>query len=45
MIPVISRRMVISIGNEVLKANDSNTLSEFGGTITLTDAFGSQWTG
>ena len=33
---VISRRMVISIGNGVLKANDPNTLSEFGGTITLT---------
>ena len=34
---VISRRMVISIGNGVLKANDPNTLSEFGGTITLTE--------
>ena len=29
--------MVISVGNGVLKANDSNTLSEFGGTITLTE--------
>ena len=30
---------VISIGNGVLKANDPNSLSEFGGgiTITLTD--------
>ena len=34
---VISRRMVICIGNGVLKANDPNTLSEFGGTITLTE--------
>ena len=34
---VISRRMVISIGNGVSKANDPNTLSEFGGTITLTE--------
>ena len=34
---VISRRMVISIGNGVLKANDPNTLSEFGGIITLTE--------
>ena len=34
---VISRRMVISIRNGVLKANDPNTLSEFGGTITLTE--------
>ena len=34
---VISRRMVISIGNKFLKANDPNTLSEFGRTITLTD--------
>ena len=32
---VISRRMVTSIGNGVLKANDPNTLSEFGGTITF----------
>ena len=29
--------MVISIGNGVLKANDPNALSEFGGTITLTE--------
>ena len=29
--------MVISIGNGVLKANDPNTLFEFGGTITLTE--------
>ena len=34
---VISRRMVNSIGNGVLKANDPNTLSGFGGTITLTE--------
>ena len=34
---VISRRMVISIVNKFLKANDPNTLSEFGRTITLTD--------
>ena len=34
---VISRRMVIFIGNGVLKANDPNTLSESGGTITLTE--------
>ena len=34
---VISRRMVISIGNGVLKANDPNTLSESGDTITLTE--------
>ena len=33
----ISRKMVISIGNGVLKAIDPNTLSEFGGHITLTD--------
>ena len=29
--------MVISIGNGVLKGNDPNSLSEFGGGITLTD--------
>ena len=34
---VISQKMVISIGNGVLKANDPNTLSQFGGGITLTD--------
>ena len=34
---VIARRMVISIGNGVLKANDPNTLFESGGTITLTE--------
>ena len=34
---VISRRTVISIGNGVLKDNDPNALSEFGGTITLTE--------
>ena len=34
---VITRRMVTSIGNGVLKTNDLNTLSEFGGTITLTE--------
>ena len=34
---VISRKMIISIGNGVLKANDPNSLSEFGGGITLID--------
>ena len=34
---VISRKMVISIGNGVLKANDLNNPPEFGGGITLTD--------
>ena len=34
---LISRRMVISIGNGVLKVNEPNTLSEFGGIITLTE--------
>ena len=34
---VISRKMVISIGNGVLKTNDPNNLSEFGGEIMLTD--------
>ena len=34
---VVSQKMVISIGNGVLKANESNSLSEFGGRITLTD--------
>ena len=29
--------MIISRSNGVLKANDPNTLSEFGGHITLTD--------
>ena len=29
--------MVISMGNGVLKANDANTLSEFGCHITFTD--------
>ena len=29
--------MVVSIGNGVLKANDPNNLSEFGGHITLTN--------
>ena len=32
----ISRKMVISIGNGMLKANDPNSLSEFGGRIMLT---------
>ena len=32
-----SRKIFSSIGNGVLKAKDSNTLSEFGGHITLTD--------
>ena len=36
----ISRKMVISIGKEVLKASDSNTLSEFGGHVTLRDNWG-----
>ena len=34
---VISQKMVISIGNGVLKANDPSSLSEFGDGITLTD--------
>ena len=34
---VISPKMVISIGDGVLKANDLNNLSEFGGGITFTD--------
>ena len=34
---VISRMLVISIGNGVLKTNDRNNLSEFGGEIMLTD--------
>ena len=34
---VIWRKMVISIGNGVLKSNDPKTLSEFGGQITLTE--------
>ena len=34
---VITRKMVISIGNGVLKANDPNNLSEFGREIMLTD--------
>ena len=34
---VVSRKMVISIGNGVLKANDPNSFSEFAGGITLTD--------
>ena len=34
---VISRKIFSSIGNGVLKANDSNALSEFGGHIALTD--------
>ena len=34
---VISRKMVISIGKGVLKANNPNSLSEFGGHVTLTD--------
>ena len=33
----ISRKMVISIGNGVLKANGPSSLSEFGGGITLID--------
>ena len=33
----ISRKMEISIGNGVLKANDLNSFSEFGGGITLTE--------
>ena len=34
---VILREVVISIGNAVLKANNSNTLSEFGCHITFAD--------
>ena len=34
---VISRKMVISVGNGLLKANDPNSFSEFGCGITLTD--------
>ena len=34
---VTSRKIVISIGNGVLKANDPNSLPEFGGWIALTD--------
>ena len=34
---VISRKMVISIGKGVLKANDPNNLREFRGHTTLTD--------
>ena len=34
---VITRKMVLSISNGVLKANNSNSLSEIGGYITLTD--------
>ena len=34
---VISRKMVISIGNAVLKANEPNSLSEFGDEIMLAD--------
>ena len=33
----ISRKMEISISNGVLKANDLNSFSEFGGGITLTE--------
>ena len=32
---VVSRKVVISIGNGILKANDPNRLSEFGGEIEL----------
>ena len=34
---VSTRKMVLSISNGVLKANNSNSLSEIGGYITLTD--------
>ena len=34
--PVISRKMVISIGAGVPKANNPNSLSEFGGNVILT---------
>ena len=37
---VISRKIVISIGNGVLKANYSNSLSEFGGESSLTHNWG-----
>ena len=36
-VAVISRKMVISISNRALKANDLNALSEFGFHVTLTD--------
>ena len=32
--------MDVPIGNGVLKVDDSNTLSDFGVTITLTDDWG-----
>lgn len=34
---VIFRKLVLSVGNDVLKANNQNRLFEFGGDITLTD--------
>ena len=34
---VISQKMVISTGTGVLKANNPNSLSEFGGNVTLTN--------
>ena len=34
---MFSRKMVISIGAGVLKANNHNSLSEFGGNVILTD--------
>ena len=34
---VISRKMIISIGKSMLKANDLSSHSEFGGGITLKD--------
>lgn len=36
-VAVISRKMVVSISNRVLKANDLNALSEFGVHVSLTD--------
>lgn len=45
---IISRKMVISTGSGVLKANDPNAMSQFGGHITLTigpEVSCNQWTG
>ena len=36
---VISRRMVIAIGNGVVKANDPNILREYGGHLELTEGW------
>ena len=45
---IISRKMVISTGSGVLKANDQNAMSQFGGHITLTigpEVSCNHWTG